>query len=227
MADNQFLHPFLFDSLFCLCFQKFVCNIYIKCHNSDSSWLYVHPLLRSLSNCTQQHTLHVIRCLTNGLAIKTAQTCEHKDAEGLQSAWHLTQHVTQCCYSSSKASFNISCTQHGSDRVWTQWHIHARKIGAAMRSKNSSQKHAATIFVNCEVCEWATQHVRLPLWLHKHILPVDNWFTNVVQTASQKNYKSISEKWQYANYILKLQWIRMPLQHVLSIQQFHLTFHQQ
>jgi hypothetical protein len=30
-------------------------------------------------------------------------------------------------------------------------HTHAKKTGAAMRSKNSSQKHAATISVNCEV----------------------------------------------------------------------------
>jgi len=82
--------------------------------------------------------------------------------------------------------------------------------------KNSSQKHAATIFVNCEVCEWATQHVRLPTWWHKHILPVDNWFTTVVQTASQKNYKSVNEKWQCANSILKLQWIKISLHHVLS-----------
>jgi hypothetical protein len=44
----------------------------------------------------------------------------------------------------------------------------------------------------------------------------------------KKNYKSINEKWQYANSILKLQWIKC----LYSIsypflQQFHLTFHQQ
>jgi hypothetical protein len=71
-------------------------------------------------------------------------------------------HVIQCCYGSSEASFN-TCTQHGQTGFeHSDTHI-PEKIGTAIRSQNSSQKHAATNFVNCEVCEWATQHARLPM----------------------------------------------------------------
>ena len=200
--------------------------IYIKFHNSDSGWLYVHPLLTSLSNCAQEHTLHVIRCLTNGLTIKTEQHVSTKMQDcRVNGTSH--KHAIQCCYGSSEGSFN-TCTQHGSDRVWTQWHIHARKIGATMRSKNSSQKHAATIFVNCEVCQCATQRVRLPMWLHKHILPVDNWFTTVLQTTLKKTTNQLMRNdsmpilfWNYSE-LKCLYSMSYPY-----LQQFHLTFHQQ
>jgi hypothetical protein len=160
MADNQSVHPFPFGSLFCLCFQKFICNIY-NFITRECEWLYVHPLLTGISNSAYQHTLHVIRCWTNWLTIKTEQHVSTKVQKDCRKNSTSHKHAIQCCSSSSEASFNTSYPHSIGHTGLEQWHKQmSGKLVLSWRVK--TQKHAAII-----------------LWIVRYVSGPHNMFTQV------------------------------------------------